>query len=93
MNIDSLRNIADGRIFTGKQAIKVHLVDTIGSYEDALAYIKNFTGVSQKSQVIEKKKRESFLKNVLYNQLADHFPFLKSVNAPAGSYFLFKMGF
>ena len=59
---DSLRPIADGRIMTGAQAIKARLVDTLGSYEDALAYLKTYIGAPLKTVVIEKKRRESFLR-------------------------------
>jgi len=93
MKVDSLRLIADGRIMTGMQAVKYKIVDTIGTYEDAMAYIKSTTGVPQKSAVVEKKKRESFLKSLLVGEIAEHFPFLKNALTPSGSYFLFGGGF
>ena len=98
IDIDSLRPIADGRIFTGRQALQADLVDTLGSYEDALSYIKEYLGLSDKTEVIEKKKPESFLKKMLFDELFDKFPFLKKASAisasaatTVGPYFLYDM--
>jgi protease-4 len=92
MSIDSLRPLADGRIFTGAQALKNRLVDTLGSYEDALAYLKGFTGIPLKTAVVEKKHRDSFLKTLIFGELSERLPFLKHAYSPAGSYFLFQGG-
>jgi len=89
IDIDSLIPIADGRIFTGRQAIDAGLVDTLGGYEDAVAYIKELLGVPQKSELVEKKRPESFLKRLLTEELFDKIPFLKRASSPAGSYFLY----
>ena len=94
IKIDSLLPIADGRIFTGRQAIGARLVDTLGSYEDALAYLKGYCGLSDKTAVIEKKRNESFLKKMLFDELFNKFPLLKkaaSAATSAGPYFLFDM--
>lgn len=98
IEIDSLLPIADGRIFTGRQAIGAGLVDTLGSYEDALAYLKGYLGLPDKTGVIEKKKPESFLKKMLLDELFNKFPLLKkasavaaSVTSSAGPYFLYDM--
>jgi protease-4 len=92
LDIKALRPIADGRIMTGAQALKSGLIDTLGGYEDALAYLKASLGVSAKTSVIEKKRHESFLRSLVFGELAQRFPFLKSAYAPAGSYFLFQGG-
>jgi protease IV len=93
MNIDSLRPIADGRIMTGQQALAAGLVDTLGSYEDAADYLKNYLGLSPGTAVIEKKQHESFWKTLVFGELAEKFPFLKSSFYPAGSYFLYDRQF
>ena len=41
MDEATVRELADGRIYTGKQAKEVNLVDEVGSFEDALAALKN----------------------------------------------------
>lgn len=44
--------IADGRIFTGKQAIDVGLIDQLGDYDDAIAAAEEEAGISN-ATVIE----------------------------------------
>jgi ClpP class serine protease len=38
--LDTVKKLADGRIYTGRQAKDVKLVDELGGYEDALTYIR-----------------------------------------------------
>lgn len=91
IDADSLIPIADGRVFTGRQAIDAGLIDTLGSYEDAVEYIKDFLHIPQKSTLVEKKKPEGLLKRLLTEELFDRIPFLKRASSPAGSYFLYDM--
>ncbi len=49
-----LRNgIADGRIFSGKQALAVKLVDGLGTLDDAIAYARTKSKVSEGARVID----------------------------------------
>lgn len=41
----TLRPLADGRVFTGRQALALHLVDALGNYDDALALTAKLAGV------------------------------------------------
>jgi protease-4 len=88
---DSLLHIADGRIFTGRQALRARLVDTLGSYEDAVAYLKQYLGIPEKSPLVEKKPKEGLLKRLLYEELFDKIPLLRRAASPAGFYFLFDL--
>ncbi len=49
---EKLRPIADGRIFSGNQALKLHLVDQLGDFHDAVALAAKLGGVSGKPRVI-----------------------------------------
>jgi protease-4 len=89
IDVDSLIPIADGRVFTGRQAVDAGLIDTLGSYEDAVEYIKTFLHVPQKSTLVEKKRPEGFIKRLLTEELFDRIPFLKKASSPPGSYFLY----
>ncbi|NKB17545.1 MAG: S49 family peptidase, partial [Pseudanabaena sp. CRU_2_10] len=40
MDIEAVRKLADGRIYTGRQAKENGLVDEIGTYEDAVADLR-----------------------------------------------------
>jgi len=53
--------IADGRIFTGRQALSLKLVDQLGDLEDSIRLAGVLAGIKGKPKVVEKKKKISFL--------------------------------
>ncbi|HEY9793506.1 MAG TPA: signal peptide peptidase SppA [Candidatus Obscuribacterales bacterium] len=40
MDKEQVKKLADGRIYSGRQAVKVKLVDELGSYDDTLAWLQ-----------------------------------------------------
>jgi protease-4 len=44
MDKEAVKKLADGRIYSGRQALKNKLVDELGTYDDAIAYIKKKYG-------------------------------------------------
>lgn len=61
ISIEKVREIADGRIFSGEQAVKVGLVDQIGDLNDAIDLAKKLSGITGEPSIIKKKKRGGFL--------------------------------
>ncbi len=53
---DSLRPIADGRIFTGRQALACGLVDTLGTFEEAKLIAADFCGIKGEPRLIRPRK-------------------------------------
>ncbi|MCS7257930.1 MAG: signal peptide peptidase SppA [candidate division WOR-3 bacterium] len=58
---DSLIKIADGRILSGAQAKQYGLVDSLGSYEDAIKITANLCGIKKEPKIIKEPKRFSIL--------------------------------
>jgi protease IV len=56
-----VRAIADGRIFTGQQALALKLVDQMGDLADSIRLAGSLAGIKGKPKVVEKKKRIPFL--------------------------------
>jgi protease IV len=52
--------IADGRVFTGEQAVETGLVDTLGTYEDAVSITAEIAGISGEPSIVKERKRRSF---------------------------------
>ena len=46
MSVDDVTTLADGRAYTGRQAIGLHLVDQIGGEDDARAWLASAHGIS-----------------------------------------------
>jgi protease-4 len=55
-----VRAIADGRIFTGRQALELKLVDQMGDLTDSIKIAGELGGIKGKPRVIEKRKRIPF---------------------------------
>ncbi len=58
------RQLADGRVFTGEQALEVGLVDTIGTYEDAIQITADIAGIEGTPSLVREKKRRSWLESM-----------------------------
>lgn len=51
LEIETVKKIADGRIYTGKQAFEIGLVDKLGYVEDAVSLAKNLSGLTEATVV------------------------------------------
>lgn len=88
LGLDSIRALADGRIFTGRQAMERGLVDSLGGYVDALAYLKAHAGLPERTRVVEKPARKGLLQEFFSGALATGRSLLSATRRPAGCYFL-----
>jgi protease IV len=60
MNIDVVRKIAEGRIYTGTQALKIGLIDGIGNFYDVEDKLKAATNIKGKPVLVYTEKPFSF---------------------------------
>lgn len=67
INKEDLLPIADGRVFTGRQAKKLGLVDELGSMQDAIKITADLAGIKGEPDIIQKKKKFSMLERFLKN--------------------------
>jgi protease-4 len=80
LEIEEVKKIADGRIFTGEQAVKYGLVDQLGSLEDAIKTAAKMVGIKDEPEVVTKDYRFSLfdiLKNKFSSELKDYVPTIK----------------
>lgn len=64
MPFDQVKKIADGRIFTGDQALKVKLVDEIGGLHETVAAAAKAGGITGTPKVVE-YGRKGLLQSIL----------------------------
>lgn len=77
MLVDDVKKIADGRVFTGEQAIKLGLVDELGNLEDAIQTAARLSGIKGEPVVVSKKEKFSFidlLRGKMPKEWTDIFP-------------------
>jgi len=66
LNVEEVRPLADGRIFTGRQARTAKLVDELGDLQDAIKLAARMVGIEGEPRVVEPRKRFS-LRDLLEN--------------------------
>ena len=70
MEIAVIRKLADGRIFTGRRAKELGLVDELGNLEDAIRLAGKISGIKGKPEVVYKTNKFSFL-DIIRGNLPD----------------------
>jgi protease-4 len=59
LDVKDVRPLADGRIFTGRQAVDAQLVDELGDLDDAVRIAADMVGIEGEPSLVEPKKRFS----------------------------------
>ncbi|MFA5073356.1 MAG: signal peptide peptidase SppA [Nitrospirota bacterium] len=60
LSFPDVKAIADGRIFTGRQALELKLIDHLGDLTDSIQMAGTLAGIKGKPLVVEKKKKIPF---------------------------------
>lgn len=67
--VETVKTFADGRIFTGQQALELGVVDRLGTEEDARCWAAELVGLDpQKTQCITLEERKPLLNRLLETQ-------------------------
>lgn len=75
-----VRKLADGRIFTGRQALAAGLVDELGDLEDAIKAAAKLGGITGEPDVLSKKDKNSvwdLLRGRFSGEISEIFPSMK----------------
>lgn len=59
LDVADVKPLADGRIFTGRQAKEIKLVDELGDLDDAIRLAADLGGIEGEPKVVEPRKRFS----------------------------------
>jgi protease-4 len=61
MSHEAVVALADGRVFTGEEAVSMGLVDTLGTFEDAVKITAMLGGIHGEPSIVKERKRQSWL--------------------------------
>jgi protease IV len=64
-----VRELADGRIFSGPKAVELNLVDEIGGEEEALAWLQDTHDINPELEIEDKKVKSKF--DNIYDKLSE----------------------
>ncbi len=65
---DSVLSYADGRVFTGEEAVHLHLVDTLGTFEDAIHIAAALAGIRGEPSIVRERKRKTSILDFFLDQ-------------------------
>jgi protease-4 len=83
--LGQVRKMADGRVYTGRQALELGLVDDVGTLEDAIAKAAELGGIEGEPRVIELRPTPS-LRDLFYGvQTRSTVPTLDEILSWAGA--------
>ncbi|GMT43170.1 MAG: multidrug transporter [bacterium] len=69
MEIKAVKKIADGRIFSGRQSMKLGMIDQLGGYRDALDLLSELAGIDGEPVIVKEKEKFSLFKELLDSKL------------------------
>ena len=75
LDIQDVRTLADGRVFTGRDAKEKKLIDEIGNFQDAVDLTARLAGISGKPRLIQASRQRVTLLDVLTSDLSQIMPF------------------
>jgi protease IV len=75
LELQQVRSIADGRVFTGRDARERKLIDEIGNFQDAVDLTAKLGGISGKPRLIRLNRPRVTLLDVLTTDLSRFVPF------------------
>ena len=68
---EKVREIADGRIFTGAMAKELGLVDELGNFEDAVMLTKELSGIEGEVNLVYPQKKKLKLLDIVMGEAAE----------------------
>jgi len=68
---EEVLSIADGRIFTGKQAVDLGLVDSLGNYQDAIKLAARLAGIKGKPKLFRFPRKKYTVFDILFSDLSE----------------------
>ena len=69
LSLDFIRNIAEGKIFTGRQALEQGLIDLLGTYQDAVDLAGVLVGLGENPPVL--KETRGMFWEIIANGMSD----------------------
>ena len=93
MDVAKVKALADGRIYSGRQAKELGLVDELGGFDEAVEYTAKIAGIKGKPALVKEKPKFGFIKELLGEKLSTKFDWLlneATLHQP-GVYYLWQM--
>ncbi|HTD22077.1 MAG TPA: signal peptide peptidase SppA [Terriglobales bacterium] len=91
MKVEDVKAIADGRVWTGQQALPLKLVDKLGDFQTAVDETAKSVGIKGEPELVRPQKDRRTLLDVLTGDVSNFVPDkAKMLDTHVGFYYLWK---
>jgi protease-4 len=91
MKVDDVKAIANGKVWTGQQALDMKLIDTVGDFQAAVADTAKSVGISGEPTLVRPDKDRRTLMDLLLGDVSQYIPSReKLMEQQVGFYYLWK---
>jgi protease IV len=91
MKDDEVRALADGKVWTGEQAVPLKLVDQIGDFRAAVADTAKSVGIKGEPTLVHPEKERKGLLDLMFGDVSEYLPSrAKMMETNVGFYYLWK---
>jgi len=89
--VEDIKAIADGRVWTGEQALGLHLIDQVGDYQAAVDDTAKAVGIKGEPTLVYPEKQRRGLIDILFGDLSPWLPTKEKIlDQQTGFYYLWK---
>src|SRR5436305_11860266 len=91
MKFDDVKSIANGKVWTGEQAMSMKLIDSVGDFEAAVADTAKSVGIHGEPTLVHPEKDRRTLMDLLLGDVSQYLPSTeKMLEQHVGFYYLWK---
>jgi protease-4 len=91
MKFDDVKSIADGKVWTGKEALSMKLIDDTGDFEAVVADTAKSVGISGEPTLVHPERDRKTLLDLMTGDLSQYLPdATKMLEQHVGFYYLWK---
>ena len=91
MKVEDVRSIANGKVWTGQQAMSMKLVDGVGDFETAVTETAKSVGISGEPTLVHPERNRKTLMDLLLGDVSQFLPGReKMLEQQVGFYYLWK---
>jgi protease-4 len=91
VKVSDIKPIADGRVWTGEQALSMHLIDQIGDFRSVVEDTAKSVGISGEPVLVHPEKDRQSLLDLLFGDVSPYLPTKeKLLDQQTGFYYLWK---
>jgi protease-4 len=89
--VDDIKAIADGRVWTGEQALALHLIDQLGDFEAAVDDTAKSVHITGKPVLVRPEKDRKSVLDLLFGDVSEYLPTkAKLLDQETGFFYLWK---